>query len=415
MKKLTVYESLDYISIGEGENHLNRKQVNLLERYIKRENLKTAYIHWENNKFKFINYVGLITLDGFSIEILPKTKSLSTEINRKAMINMLVSSGFIDVKYSELHGLNLEKESLLEVLAYLYSKKLKKEILRGVFKEYVVQQDNLKAPKGKFIIKEQLKNIAKRNLKAASEYEEFTENNNLNGMFKLLTLRLTKIIRNLKTLDNLKIIYTSFIDVDEIEITENALKKIKFDRGNKRFYESFVLMNKLSLNKSSLGKKGREDGFALLFEVQELYERYIGLFIKKEFDSEAELQDTSKRLMVKESNNRNVIQLKPDIVLKEQGIIIDTKWKTLKKQNRYGVQVSDLYQMYAYLNRFENVNRVILMYPLTNEEIFNGETLEKYTLEEDRNQSIEIVAIDISGKEKTKEGLERLLSFEGKS
>jgi 5-methylcytosine-specific restriction enzyme subunit McrC len=168
-------------------------------------------------------------------------------------------------------------------------------------------------------------------------------------------------------------------------------------------------MKKLLLSQNSLGENGRENGFALLFEVQDLFEKYIGVIVKKEFDSNTKLQDTSKKLMIKKSSGNKVIQLKPDIVIEEQKIIVDTKWKILNNQNRNGIQISDLYQMYAYLNRYSDIKKVILMYPLTNDEHINGQSIESYVLEKDENKSIEIVAIDISEKIKTIEGINLIL------
>jgi hypothetical protein len=61
--------------------------------------------------------------------------------------------------------------------------------------------------------------------------------------------------------------------------------------------------------------------------------------------------------------------------------------------------------MYAYLTRYADVDRVILMYPLNDEFFENGKIIEKYLLEERRENSIELVAIDITSKKRTIEGL----------
>ena len=409
MKRITVYESIDYIDIGSGKNSLTREQVDVLDKYIKSKNLKSTYIHWGNNKFKFINYVGLITINDFLIEILPKTKNPSKEIDRRSLVNMLITTGFIDVEYSEIHSLDLAKENLLEILGFLFSVKLKKELSRGIHREYVLQNENLSILKGKLLMSNQIKNITKRNLKASCEYEDFTENNLLNSMFKLTTHKLISKIRNFKTLDNLKIISDNFVDVKYTFANQFNFKQVKFNRNNKRFYESFVLMKKLLLSQNSLGENGIEDGFALLFEAQDLFEKYIGVIVKKEFDSTTKLQDTSKKLMIKKSSGNKVIQLKPDIVIEKQKIIVDTKWKILNNQNRNGIQISDLYQMYVYLNRYSDIKKVVLMYPLTHNEYINGQTIESYVLEKDENKSIDVVAIDISERIKTIEGMNLIL------
>ncbi len=405
MKRITVYEANDYITIGDGKNSLNQKEVELLQKFIKKEKLKSTYISWEMGKFRFINYVGLITIRGISIEILPKTNKHNKEDSRKSLINMLVNSRFIDINYSEITNIDLKNENLLEILAYLFTIKMKKELSRGMYKEYVNQQDNLTMIKGKLKIKEQLKNKSKKTLKAACEFDEFTEDNLLNGLFKSISLRLIKNIRTLKTLDNLNIILANFVDIEGRELNKYNFEKVKFHRNNQRFYESFILMKKLLFGQNSLGEYGKDDGFCLLFEVIDLYEKYVGILCKS-IDNSTSIQDKSEKLIIKASNLIPVVQLKPDIFIPEKRIIIDTKWKILKKsENRYGVQVSDLYQMYAYLTRYADVDRVILMYPLNDEFFENGKIIEKYLLEERRENSIELVAIDITSKKRTIEGL----------
>ena len=139
----------------------------------------------------------------------------------------------------------------------------------------------------------------------------------------------------------------------------------------------------------------------MLFEVNDLYEKYVGILCKS-IDNSTSIQDKSEKLIIKASNLIPVVQLKPDIFIPEKRIIIDTKWKILKKsENRYGVQVSDLYQMYAYLTRYADVDRVILMYPLNDDFFENGKIIEKYLLEDKKENSIELVAIDITSKKRT--------------
>lgn len=58
--------------------------------------------------------------------------------------------------------------------------------------------------------------------------------------------------------------------------------------------------------------------------------------------------------------------LRPDIVVVRDGetrLIIDTKWKRLKEgQNREGVIPADAYQMFAYAERYD-ARDVVLLYP----------------------------------------------------
>ncbi|MGL5415561.1 MAG: 5-methylcytosine restriction system specificity protein McrC [Clostridium sp.] len=98
-----------------------------------------------------------------------------------------------------------------------------------------------------------------------------------------------------------------------------------------------------------------------------------------------------------DNNDRNIFSLIPDIIIEEEGkekIIIDTKWKKINGSfNRNGVKREDLYQMYAYLTRYKEAKKCILLYPY-NEHI-NKDNLSKWYLEEDKEKVISVKYIDL--------------------
>ena len=66
--------------------------------------------------------------------------------------------------------------------------------------------------------------------------------------------------------------------------------------------------------------------------------------------------------------------LRPDIVISNDSktVVLDTKWKRLVPdlQLNYGISQSDMYQMYAYSNKYSSKNndkpsQVFLLYPQT--------------------------------------------------
>lgn len=76
---------------------------------------------------KIYKLCGYMRLSAVSIEILPKISiNHSAELERKALLNMLSKCGVLKVNYSEISSLKLYKQSLNEILAYLFSEKLQK-------------------------------------------------------------------------------------------------------------------------------------------------------------------------------------------------------------------------------------------------------------------------------------------------
>ena len=102
--------------------------------------------------------------------------------------------------------------------------------------------------------------------------------------------------------------------------------------------------------------------------MEKIFEKYVGKYIKNSYlfkDYNVYTQHSKYYLL--ESHNK--FKLKPDIVMekKDSIIIMDTKWKILNNNNdnNFGISQNDLYQMYAYLKKY-NSHKIILIYPKVN-------------------------------------------------
>ena len=114
---------------------------------------------------------------------------------------------------------------------------------------------------------------------------------------------------------------------------------------------------------------GSVQGFSLFFEMNTLFEEYIGRIARRVFRPDGfkvVLQGPQRYLTYDETTEREAFAMKPDVVgLKgnDAAWIIDTKWKELSKEEaKEGVAQGDMYQMYAYSNRYA-CSDVVLLYP----------------------------------------------------
>ena len=176
----------------------------------------------------------------------------------------------------------------------------------------------------------------------------------------------------------LNIIKSILNDVDDIYIPLAMLENYKLNKNNERFKEAFILV-KLILNNSTMNKSiGRENGFSILFEMNYLYEEYIGILLKETIEDETttvNTQEKSKYLLYNKNTGRNEIALKPDIVIYKDNkpkIIIDTKWKSASIDGREIYSQSDIYQMYAYITTYKECEKCILLYPKVNEDVVHS-------------------------------------------
>ncbi|MFY8263452.1 McrC family protein [Clostridium perfringens] len=420
----TFYESRDDFNEGEEafywnygcEKIISRREAHELYNYATSKKLDMDNILWERDTLRFINYVGYIRLSTVCIEILPKISlNGSAELERKALLNMLSKCGVLKVNYSEISSLKLYKQSLNEILAYVFGKKLQKELVKGVYGEYVYIEENINSLKGSLRVQEQIKNMASHSSKAFCRFEEFSRDNKLN---KILSFFVKEVMKNVKNRETLKILRVSEMilgAVDERSITLNDVNNFSFNRLNKPFEDAFTLGKMIVLGESALGNLGGNKAYSILFKMNEIFEIYIGKLLRELlYEETVHMQHAKYKLLVKEETNRGVFKLIPDIVIEKNGVesvIIDTKWKGVdSKFNRHGVKREDLYQMYAYLTRYKNARTVILLYPY-NERIEgeDGEYLESWYLDEEEHKKVRVYAVNLENEKETLKSLDKIV------
>ncbi|MCX0377437.1 McrC family protein [Clostridium perfringens] len=410
------YEGEDFYGNYSCEKIISRREAHELYNYAMSKKLDMDNILWERDTLRFINYVGYIRLSTVSIEILPKISiNHSAELERKALLNMLSKCGILKVNYSEISSLKLYKQSLNEILAYLFSKKLQKELGKGVYGEYVYIEENINSLKGSLRVQEQIKNIAFHSSKAFCRFEEFSRDNKLNKILSFFVKEVMKNVKNRETLKLLRISEMILGEVDERSITLNEVNNFSFNRLNKPFEDAFTLGKMIVLGESALGNSGGNKAYSIFFKMNEIFEIYIGKLLKQLlYEETVHIQHSKYKLLIKEETNRGVFKLIPDIVIEKNGIervIIDTKWKSVEsKFNRHGVKREDLYQMYAYLTRYKNVSTVILLYPY-NERIEgeDGEYLESWYLDEEEHKRVRVYAVNLENEKETLKSLDKIV------
>ncbi|EOU1475793.1 McrC family protein [Clostridium perfringens] len=410
------YEGEDFYGNYSCEKIISRREAHELYNYAMSKKLDMDNILWERDTLRFINYVGYIRLSTVSIEILPKISlNYSVELERKALLNMLSKCGILKVNYSEISSLKLYKQSLNEILAYLFSKKLQKELRKGVYGEYVYIEENINSLKGSLRVQEQIKNLASHSSKAFCRFEEFSRDNKLNRILSFFVKEVMKNVKNRETLRLLRISEMILGEVDERNVTLNEVNNFSFNRLNKPFEDAFTLGKMIVLGESALGNLGENKAYSILFKMNEIFEIYIGKILKQLLYKETvHMQHSKYKLLIKEESNRGVFKLIPDIVIEKNGIervIIDTKWKSVdSKFNRHGVKREDLYQMYAYLTRYKNVSTVILLYPY-NERIEgeDGEYLESWYLDEEEHKRVRVYAVNLENEKETLKSLDKIV------
>ena len=313
------------------------------------------------------NFVGIINLGRDQVEILPKIEGDTSQVrhNLAGMISTVMNLELFD---SDSSKTNKSNDSILEIFIQLFCGKLWHAVRRGMVRRYESRSDNLTVLRGRLSVVSQIRHNLARPDRLACVFDEFTENNPLNQALKAALRVLAKVAQSQANQRQLAELVFCFQDVDDLQLAKIRWELATTNRLSEKYKPLLALARLFIERKSPDVVTGSGDGFALLFDMNVLFERYIGVIARRVFGAQGltvSLQGP-KRHLAHYENGTPVFELRPDVVVThggEMAFVIDTKWKRLKEEaHREGIATSDIYQMYAYAKRYA-APEVLLLYP----------------------------------------------------
>lgn len=402
MKKEFILKEFEYLQYKDNtkDNFIKKETFDSLEKFVL-ENEKTAqYLKITTKKgfgkvLQAQNYVGVIqTKDGTTIEILPKIKNATTEKSKDILIKMLKTLKNSPFKNLSVANLKSSKIPLFEIFISMFLEELTVLVRNGIKSDYISKEENLKFLKGKLKISEQIKYNTIHKERFFVQYEEFISNRVEN---RLIKTTLQFLYNKSKLNKNQQRIREFLFVFDEIEISHNIktdFSKIKLNRQMKD-YEQVLLWCKTFLFENSFSPyKGNDIAFALLFDMNLLFESFVYSYLKKSSNfQDIKSQDRTHHLAYENGIGR--FRLKPDIIINGGKIIADTKWKILSEDKAYnGVLQDDMYQLYAYGTKYANCEKIYLIYPFDELIIKNS-----YNYFKNKELKLDILFFDVYKKE----------------
>jgi 5-methylcytosine-specific restriction enzyme subunit McrC len=223
--------------------------------------------------------------------------------------------------------------------------------------------------KGKILIAENIRQNVVKKERFFIAFDEFRADIPPNRILKYCLQILNNQYFNYKTQQR---IFKNSAIFAEVNLPKNIEQDfILSDQNNLLLarYSNLINWAKIFINQQSfLPFAGKNLQLGLLFPMEVLFENYVGKLFKKYFSEKYQitLQDKTKHL-IDNHLEKSKFRLIPDIVLQNesQTFIFDTKWKLIdasKPKQNYGIQQSDLYQMYAYGKKYE-AQQLFLIYP----------------------------------------------------
>ena len=360
------------------------------------------------------NHVGIVSLkDGTTIEILPKIYSANEEKSnqeaRQLLVRMLNTVYRISHKNLQTASLDVCQMNILEVFIRMFVDEVLSLTRQGLKSHYETLEDNLTCFKGKIQFSKHIRKNFAHKERVYAAYDEFTVNRPENRLLKSTLVYLLSHTHSPKTKRDIKNLLAIFGDVELSSNYDTDFSKIISDRNTKS-YTTVLNWARVFLKKKSFSSfSGSTVSLALLFPMEKLFESYIPALMQRILHERITLstQDAKHHLF----DSPKCFLLKPDIVLTDRNkiFIMDTKWKKLNGDagTHYGISQADMYQMYAYYQKYKKqneVNCITLLYPKANDTPTQIEYIDTVT-----RAKIFIRFIDLSTAENTNESIRGIL------
>jgi 5-methylcytosine-specific restriction enzyme subunit McrC len=322
--------------------------------------------------------VGVIVAKDCSLEILPKIDGLEDNQGqlRANLIHMLALALDLDIAAGALTELGWQRENLVEVLIKLFADRLFMEVHRGLPRRYVPKEEDLPALRGRLDVLRQFRTLAASPQKLACRFDDLSPDIALNQIMKAAVTRLAKVARSTENQRRLRELGFAFADVSDVPVRSLRWDAVVLDRTNERWRALLNLAKLLLGERFQTTSSGQAQGFSLLFEMNTLFEEYIGRQLHRVLGSRGlSVHLQGGRLYCLRELDRDTgilgsqrFMTKPDIIVRWHGqpvAIIDTKWKRLAARiddPKLGVSQADVYQMMAY-GRLYQCQQLMLLYP----------------------------------------------------
>lgn len=353
------------ITIFEHERLILKSEHKLFEQLESYYGTKgTPYFSLLHKGVKFNQYVGVIQVGDTTIEVLPKTDRSSADENtwRDVLIQMLRITSGIEATSTSKSNLKLHSNSIFDLYIELFIKECERLTHQGLAKKYRKVKENQTALKGRLHIPGQIRDNIIHKERFHVEYSKYDFNHLINQILKktLVVLSQIPIRSDLRSRVKSQLLY--FEEIEGCTVHEQMFNQIYLNRKTERYSEALEIARLILLNYHPDISKGSNHVLALMFDMNQLWERFITKMMRRHLSDKYQVKAQSNKVFWRSENSRK--KLKPDILLipkDEYGkkIVIDTKWKT---PNKNRPSDSDLRQIFAY-NRLFCSQKGVLLYP----------------------------------------------------
>ena len=143
---------------------------------------------------RFLSYCGVIQVGQLTIEILPKSRTMTIQerrarLDRELLLRMLAVARDLPLFDTSVADIELQKHHLLDLVVAHFCNETYRQFHKGLIRRYIAKEEVLRLIRGRWLVGADINhNVGRKDL-AHCEFDEFTDDNAYNQAIKA-TLRL---------------------------------------------------------------------------------------------------------------------------------------------------------------------------------------------------------------------------------
>lgn len=314
------------------------------------DKVPVTFFEVRSNCLKFRSYTGVIVVGSLQIEVLPKidqTEERET-VWQHLLVEMLLFTESVQPKLGDEGELAVFQGGILELYFTLFLNELEKSYQFGLLQKYNTVNAVSSTIRGKWEIGKQLKKGTFSHHQFYVSYGSFTLEHLLNRVLADTLKLIVKLPLSSEIKNKSRQLLSHFPDLKPVKCTDSVFKNLLADRQNRRFEKSIHYARLILLNYYPDVMSGHNSVFALMFNMNTLWERFLIQALQKTKQVKKVYKPVHPVPYWKLGNiNRSHT---PDLLIEEDEhlTVADAKWKTSKVPEH-----NDLRQLYTYMNYYK--------------------------------------------------------------
>jgi 5-methylcytosine-specific restriction enzyme subunit McrC len=360
------------IRIGEPLRAVDGREVRLSERHfddLARFNDAHGgrFFTVGHRRISLTEYVGYVEVGDLALEILPKADRARDQYGeaaawRNGLLEMLGIATGLRLESPSAASQRTGRSSLIELVAARFLDELGVLLHQGLAKGYRDEEQNGPTFRGRLLVAEHLRANLARADRFHVRTQAYDRDVPLNQILGAALNELGGLALSSGCAARAATCRADFPEVTEVAVTVKTFERIRLGRTTMRYQHALILARMLFEQSAPQLRAGKTRVFALLFDMNMLWERYVAALFRRAACPTIEVLTQERHPFWNGAAHRRGVR--PDIVVRSRGtgevlLIADTKWKVLHDGPPAD---SDLQQMFVY-NELLRGPQALLVYP----------------------------------------------------